>query len=75
VADYGLAGLVAAGAGVLVAKKVGLLAVILLFLKKAIALVVAGVAGLGAWLKRKFSRGYQEEAYDEQPAEELPPAE
>ncbi len=66
-ADYGLAGLVAAGAGLLVAKKVGLLAVILLFAKKAIALIVAAFVAAAAWFKRKFRR--------DQEAEELPPAE
>jgi uncharacterized membrane-anchored protein len=39
-ADYGLAGLVAAGVGVAVAKKAGLLAVLLIFAKKAIAFIV-----------------------------------
>lgn len=53
-ADYGLAGLVAAGGGLLVAKKAGLLAVLLVFAKKAIALLVAGVIALGAWFKRRF---------------------
>lgn len=55
-AGYGLAGLVAAGAGLAVAKKVGLLGLLLVFLKKAIVLVVAGFAGIGAWVKRKLSR-------------------
>ena len=55
-AGYGLAGLVAAGAGLAVAKKIGLLGLLLVFLKKAIVLVVAGFAGIGAWLKRKLSR-------------------
>jgi uncharacterized membrane-anchored protein len=74
-ADYGLAGLVAAGAGLLVAKKAGLLAVILLFAKKAIAVIVAAAAAGFAWFKRKFGGGYKEPAYDEEPAAELPPAE
>jgi uncharacterized membrane-anchored protein len=55
-ADYGLAGLVAGGAGLLVAKKVGLLGVVLLFLKKAIVLLVAAAGGLIAWFKRRFGR-------------------
>jgi uncharacterized membrane-anchored protein len=53
-ADYGLAGLVAAGGGLLVAKKAGLLAIILLFAKKAIAFIIAGAVGVRAWFKRKF---------------------
>lgn len=69
-ADYGLAGLVAAGAGVAVAKKAGLLAILAIFFKKALALVIAGAVALGAWIKRKFGRGYQEEAFDEEPAAE-----
>jgi uncharacterized membrane-anchored protein len=75
-ADYGLAGLVAAGAGLLVAKKVGLLAVALIFLKKAIAFIIAGAVALGAWWKRRFrGGGEQEGTFDDRPAEELPPAE
>lgn len=54
VADYGLAGLVAAGAGVLVAKKLGFMAVILLFLKKGIAILIAAGVGAVAWFRRKF---------------------
>jgi uncharacterized membrane-anchored protein len=69
-ADYGLAGLVAAGAGVAVAKKVGILGVLLIFLKKAIAFIVAGAVAAGAWFKRRFGTGYKQDA-----AEELPPAE
>ena len=65
-ADYGLAGLVAAGAGVAVAKKIGILGVLLLFLKKAIAFIVAGVVAAGAWFKRRLGA---------KAAEELPPAE
>ncbi len=74
-ADYGLAGLVAAGAGLVVAKKAGLLAILLVFAKKAIAFIVAGAIGLRTWFKRKFGGGSKEEVVDEQPAEELPPAE
>lgn len=53
-ADYGLAGLVAAGAGLAVAKKVGLLGIILLFLKKGLVVLVAAAGGAWAWFKRKF---------------------
>jgi len=68
-ADYGLAGLVAAGAGLLVAKKAGLLAVILLFAKKAIAFIIAGAVALRAWFKRKFSKQQDEEVYTEETVE------
>ena len=85
-ADYGLAGLVAAGAGLLVAKKAGLLAVILLFAKKAIAFIIAGAVALRAWFKRKFSKQQSDEVMSEEfeasaiktaplPAEEASPAE
>jgi uncharacterized membrane-anchored protein len=53
-ADYGIAGLVAAGIGVVVAKKLGLIAVGLVFFKKFLALIVAGFAGGAAWLRRLF---------------------
>lgn len=56
-ADYGLAGLVAAGAGVLIAKKLGIIGIALLFLKKGIVIVLALAAGGWAWLKRKFGFG------------------
>lgn len=76
-ADYGLAGLVAAGAGVAVAKKVGLIGIILAFGKKFLILILALVAGLGAWARRKFGGGepvqdYEPAAYEsweETPAE------
>lgn len=53
-AEYGLAGLILAGAGLAVAKKIGLIAIALLFLKKGIAIIVAAAAGLWAWLRRKL---------------------
>ncbi|MDB5436547.1 MAG: rane-anchored protein-like protein [Phenylobacterium sp.] len=55
-AGYGLAGLVAAGAGLLVAKKLGLLAVLLVFAKKGIVLILAAVGGGWAWIRRRFSK-------------------
>jgi len=66
-ADYGLAGLVAAGAGVAVAKKLGLLGVILLFLKKGIVVVIAAAGGLWAWIKRKTGRGDSDGTIDDEP--------
>ena len=55
-AEYGVAGLVAAGVGVAAAQKIGLLAVILLFLKKVGILIAVGIAGLWAWLRRLIGR-------------------
>jgi len=55
-AGYGLAGLVAAGVGVAAAQKLGLLAVALVFLKKAGVLVVAGGAAAIAGMRRFFKR-------------------
>ncbi len=46
----GLAG----GAGLVVAKKAGLLAVALLFFKKGFVVIAAAAAGMWAWLKRVF---------------------
>jgi uncharacterized membrane-anchored protein len=64
-ADYGLAGLVAAGAGVAVAKKAGLLGLLLIFLKKGFVVVLAAAAGAFAWIKRKLGVGKDEpEAVD-----------
>jgi uncharacterized membrane-anchored protein len=45
-----------------VAKKVGLLGLLALFLKKGIAIVIALFAGVGAWVKRRLGRGNDEEA-------------
>lgn len=55
-AEVGIAGLVAAGAGVAVAKKLGLLALILAFGKKFLVIFLAAFAGIGAWIKRKLGR-------------------
>lgn len=55
-AEYGLAGLVAAGLGVGAAKKVGLLAAGALFLKKGIGLVAVALAGIGAWVRKFLKR-------------------
>jgi uncharacterized membrane-anchored protein len=82
-ADYGLAGLVAAGAGVAVAKKVGLIGIILAFGKKFLVLIIALVVGLGAWARRRFGGAepepdYQPAAYEsweEAPAEPAAPGE
>lgn len=59
VAEYGIAGLIAAGVGATVAKKVGLLALILAFGKKAIIFILAGIALLWKRIRRLF--GYRDE--------------
>lgn len=59
-ADYGLAGLVAGGAGLAVAKKVGLLGILALVLKKGLVVIIAAAAGLFAWFKKRFGAGSQE---------------
>ena len=55
-ADYGLAGLVAAGVGVAVAKKLGFLALLLAFGKKFFVIGFVIIAGLFSRVKRLFSR-------------------
>lgn len=55
-AGYGLVGLVAAGAGLLAAKKLGLLAVILLFAKKGIVVIVAAGAAIANWGRKLLGR-------------------
>jgi uncharacterized membrane-anchored protein len=52
----GIAGLVAAGAGVVLAQKLGLFAAAALFLKKAVVLVIAALAALAGWVRNLFSR-------------------
>jgi uncharacterized membrane-anchored protein len=63
-AGYGLAGLIAAGAGVAVAKKLGLLGIILAFGKKFLVIILALLGGVGAWFRRLFNRGEPAEAYE-----------
>lgn len=55
-AEYGLAGLVAAGVGAVAVKKLGLLAIMLGFGKKLIVLVAVGAAAAWRWIKRLFGR-------------------
>lgn len=56
-AEYGVAGLVAAGLGVAAAQKLGLLALLAVLAKKAFVLVIAGFAAIAAWVRRMFGRG------------------
>ncbi|QPQ55890.1 DUF2167 domain-containing protein [Allosphingosinicella flava] len=50
-ADFGIAGLVAAGVGVAAAKKLGLLALLLAFGKKFLVLILVGATGIWRWLR------------------------
>jgi uncharacterized membrane-anchored protein len=77
-AAYGLAGLVAAGVGVAVAKKLGLLALILAFGKKAIVVILAAGAAVARWFgsifggkKKKAARA--QAALADMPAPDAPP--
>lgn len=72
-AEYTVGGLVAAGLGVLAAKKLGLLALGLVFFKKFIAIILAAVAGAGAWLRRMFA-GRKAAAATPAPAPMEPPS-
>lgn len=53
VAAYGLVGLIA---GAAIAKKTGLIAALLVFGKKIIALAAVGLAAIGAWLRKMFGK-------------------
>jgi uncharacterized membrane-anchored protein len=55
-AAYGIGGLIAGGVAVAAVKKLGLLAVLMAFGKKAIGLVIVGGVALAALLKRLFAR-------------------
>jgi uncharacterized membrane-anchored protein len=55
-ASYGVAGLVAGALGLKVAAKLGLIAFLLAFAKKASVLVFLALAGIGGWFKRRLSR-------------------
>lgn len=54
-AAYGLAGLVAGGAALAVAKKVGILGILLLVLKKGGVFLLAGLGGAFAWFRNRMS--------------------
>ncbi len=75
-AGYGLAGLVAAGAGLAVAKKFGLIALILAFGKKFIVLLVLAGGAIMGLFRRLFGRKEDEseaQLLDEAPPENTPP--
>lgn len=61
----GIAGLVAAGIGIVAAKKLGLIAIVLVFAKKFLVIILAAFAGVGAKLRSLFRRkSAEEEAVD-----------
>lgn len=55
-AEYGLTGLMLGGAGVAVAKKVGLIATLAIFFKKFGIIIIAGLAGLWKFLSGRKKR-------------------
>lgn len=57
VAEFGVAGLVAAGLGLAAAKKFGLLAILLIVLKKGFVFIVAGFASVAAWFRKMTGGG------------------
>jgi uncharacterized membrane-anchored protein len=61
VAEYGIAGLIAAGVGATIAQKAGVIALILAFGKKAILFVLAGVALLWGRIRRLFAGRKQQD--------------
>ena len=67
-ADYGLAGLVAGGVGLAVAKKVGILGLLLVFLKKGFIVVLLALAGGWRWIKRKLGMAEKEEGFGRESA-------
>lgn len=69
-AEYGLAGLVAAGVGVAAAKKLGLLAIILGFGKKFLVLIVAGGMAVMRWGRKLFGRKEAEADTEAAPADD-----
>ncbi|MEJ8547296.1 DUF2167 domain-containing protein [Brevibacillus borstelensis] len=74
VAEYGLTGLVLGGLGVAIAKKVGILAGLLLFLKKGWVLIVVAVGALWRFLTGKKKKQADASAEQQQaPTDQQPP--
>ena len=73
-ADFGLAGLVAGGVGLAVAKKVGILGLLLIFLKKGFVFILIGLAASWKWIARKLGLRKEEEIeqWEEEPQVEAP---
>ncbi|MFS0840230.1 DUF2167 domain-containing protein [Paenibacillus sp. 1P03SA] len=68
-AEYGLSGLILGGAGLAVAKKVGLIGLLLVFLKKFGVILVAGLAALWRFLRGKKKKAAAEQAAEARAAE------
>ncbi|MGE6231125.1 DUF2167 domain-containing protein [Paenibacillus chitinolyticus] len=68
-AEYGLSGLILGGAGLAVAKKVGLIGLLLVFLKKFGVILVAALAALWRFLRGKKKKAAAEQAAEAQAAE------
>jgi uncharacterized membrane-anchored protein len=66
-AEYGVAGLIAAGVGVAAAKKFGLLAILLIVLKKGFVVVAAAFASIAAWARKQFGGGKKTVGVDQRP--------
>lgn len=73
-ADYGLAGLVAGGVGLAVAKKAGIIGLLLIFLKKGFVFILIGLAASWKWIARKLGLRKEEEIeqWDEEPQPDAP---
>ena len=71
-AEFGLAGLVAGGVGLAVAKKVGMIGLLLLFLKKGFVFLLIGAAASWKWIARKLGLRKEEdvEQWEEEPQAE-----
>lgn len=54
-ANYGVMGLIAGGAALAVAKKVGLLGLIVVFAKKGFVIILAALAGAWSWFRKRVS--------------------
>ncbi|HEY9576942.1 MAG TPA: DUF2167 domain-containing protein [Pseudobacillus sp.] len=67
VANYGLSALILGGTGLAVAKKAGLLAVILAFAKKFGVLIIAGIAALWSFIRKKKKKPATEPAQPDGP--------
>lgn len=75
VAEYGIGGMIAAGAGLLVAKKLGLIALALAFGKKLLIPVVLLFGGGWRWIRRRFGKAEEAAVHaDEISAEPQPDA-
>ncbi|MBV6717019.1 DUF2167 domain-containing protein [Paenibacillus chitinolyticus] len=74
-AEYGLSGLILGGAGLAVAKKVGLIGLLLVFLKKFGVILVAGLAALWRFLRGKKKKAAAAEQAAEARAAEARAAE